>query len=302
MLEGSTKIDHSVRKALEIPAKTPNEEGPGLEIDDINGLWDILGRRQVQKTLFDGKPTELKLNKLNIYEEGGFFARHVDHPAKDVVGTLVVILNQFRYRGGEFRLGNGVQIEHPLVPSEHDCQTSVAFYADVPHSIEPVKEGRRVSLSFYIMKGEDWENTVPNTYQMITNGQFELLAKAVKSLLDMHDEFGILMGHQYSIYETDEKGVDQPLLSVIKNLNGKSLVDSEIQSVVLNHHEEAMLDYSEDRSKTVEVFRCDLDDWNYLVGATLKKPPNPQRLPIYHCGESSGNALAGSEFTGNDGA
>lgn len=168
----------------------------------------------------------------------------------------------------------------------------IAFYADVPHSVEPVKEWHRVSLSFHIVKGENWDATVPKTYQDLVRNSNTIFEKALKSLLNLHDQFGILLGHQYSIYETDEKGADQPMLSVIKLLKEKCLLDFEIHSVVLKHEESFLLiGWDREESTVVKVFRCNTEDWNYLLGETSTKPSSPDQMPIYHCGGAYGDTL-----------
>lgn len=41
----------------------------------------------------------------------------------------------------------------------------------------------------------------------------------------------------------------------------------------------------------VKVFRCNSEDWNYLVDETTTKPPTCERMPIYHYGGSYGDVL-----------
>ena len=257
--------------------------------------------------LLDGKPFELKLNKLNIYTEGGFFSRHVDTPAEDVVGSLVVILNKFSYRGGAFTLGNDKIEGKSEEDDESDTLTCIAFYADVPHSVEPVTLGNRVSLSFQIMKGENWNTTLPTTYKNIVNKTSTTLEKALRALLKSHEQYGILLGHQYSIYETDEKGEDQPLISVIKLLKAQSALDFEIHNVVLRHYQKVLSECKDwyEINREVKVFRCDPEDWNYLAGKATKKPPIPDHIPIYHSGGTYGEIVdkfrqQGCEHTGNN--
>jgi len=129
--------------------------------------------------------------KLNVYQAGGFFARHVDTPLEaGMLGSLVVGVPTKRgFRGGELLLhegtgrgfamrtpatdgDDGVRVLH-VPPADAEARRTdayafdafegfgradtggipwVAFWGDVPHEVSPVTEGVRITFTYAIMR------------------------------------------------------------------------------------------------------------------------------------------------------
>lgn len=217
-------------------------------------------------------------------------------PVENCVGTLVLAFQGLSCaKGGNLRVGQ----------LRFDSSQSVAFYPDVPHSVELVEEGYRVSASFSIMKGEGWDSTTPTTYQEAIRSKQSVLQGALQQLLERHPKFGVLLEHRYSVHETDGKGADQPLLAELRKLADEGVLGYEIHNAILSHSEESwkyIEMVSDEGERTEFVFRCDLDDWNYLLGhtGTSTKPNPPEKMPVYHCGAKYGRKIHGHQQLGSE--
>lgn len=243
----------------------------------------------MEEVLFEGNPTQLRMNKLNVYSRDMLSSPHGDTPdSEDVVGTLIAVLWKFPFSGGGIKLGESTIVGNSTFVKEPSRDfTLIAFGGGVPHSVEPVTEGHMATLTFDILKKGAWNTCLPITYQDVTNTQSVLFERALKDLLGLHDQFGILVGPQVAVDTTQH-----PLVSVMEQMKREFLLDMELHNVVVSHYEEIrpFWDHDEEK-KVIKVFRCDSEDWNYLVGATSKKPPTRERIPIYHYRESYGDML-----------
>ena len=92
------------------------------------------------------------LHNLLIYEKDQFFKEHQDsEKIPGMVATLIVVLPS-AHIGGEFILKHNNQtytfLSEQLNSKELKC---FSFYADCHHSIEPVKQGYRVALTYNLI-------------------------------------------------------------------------------------------------------------------------------------------------------
>lgn len=107
----------------------------------------------ISKLLFNDRKISFKMNKLNVYAKNGHFNEHKDTPKPNVIGSLIVEL-PYEYSGGEFKIRfddadkKGVSLS-ALYGGGY--MRMFAFYCECVHSIEKVKSGTRVTLSFYIL-------------------------------------------------------------------------------------------------------------------------------------------------------
>lgn len=96
--------------------------------------------------------------RINIYEVGGHFSRHVDTPScGECIGTLVWALNPGGWEGGDLRVACSPSRTSSwsgtmLTPDTADPKAvfraqGVMFYSDMPHQVMPVTAGVRVTLS-----------------------------------------------------------------------------------------------------------------------------------------------------------
>ena len=101
----------------------------------------------------------VKLYKLLIYRQGGFFAAHRDsEKVAGMVATLSLTLPT-QGAGGELVIRHGdSETVFDMRAQEPSELTFAAFYADCLHEARPVTEGHRISLVFnlFIRSGKKW--------------------------------------------------------------------------------------------------------------------------------------------------
>lgn len=141
-LKDETRLDRGVRDTWEIP-------GPRITVDDRRWegrLATELGRIRRELGLPAGCRLKARLQNLLIYAPGQFFVTHQDSErADDMIATLIVGLPS-HFRGGAMVIEH--QGEKKLVGGSVRDLTLIAFYADCPHEVRPVKEGYRVVLTY----------------------------------------------------------------------------------------------------------------------------------------------------------
>ncbi|MFJ9543618.1 2OG-Fe(II) oxygenase [Streptomyces sp. NPDC101225] len=90
-----------------------------------------------------------QLHALLVYGKGQFFLPHQDSEKDDaMVGTLVLSLPS-AHTGGELVIGHAGQ-SRTYRASKTELSL-VAFYADCPHEVTPVRSGYRVTLTFNLL-------------------------------------------------------------------------------------------------------------------------------------------------------
>ena len=142
-----TLVDPSVRDCLQIDSGHVSLSGRAWP-DSLAKILAI-----VAKGL--GLPVErldAELYKLLVYRRGGFFAEHRDtEKVAGMVGTLSLSLPTAG-SGGEIVVRHGDdETTYDMTATEPSELAFAAFYADCPHEVLPVTEGRRVSLVFNLL-------------------------------------------------------------------------------------------------------------------------------------------------------
>lgn len=151
-----TRYDRNVRDAFQLKAA-----GGALAVSNFDpetaGILQAIQRELAPR---DPNPISAELYAVNVYTEGGHFAKHKDTPrGGDMLGTLVVCLpSQFRrgrlmlsHHGIVRRLDWGAEIESQTEPNQLHW---AAFFGDVDHEIEEVWSGARVTLAYLLRRGE----------------------------------------------------------------------------------------------------------------------------------------------------
>ena len=137
-----TLLDPEVRDALQIGAEHVNLEGTASK-----RLGDEILRWIAKDMGLDDAELHLKPLKLLVYEEGGHFASHCDTEKSEGMVASATVVVPSRYEGGT------LEIEHAgrtLRFAEGGAQKWrwAAWYADCRHTLESVRSGARVSITF----------------------------------------------------------------------------------------------------------------------------------------------------------
>jgi hypothetical protein len=226
---GQTKTDTEVRYCLQIVP----------EVDDLlpDNFPDTM-RDQIQSTLYPNREIILELNKINIYPEGGHFKPHLDTPKPGVIGSLVVF-GPSPFEGGDLVIDdNGTE--------RHYNTGIVAFYSSMPHWVEPVLSGTRVTATYYIKEDNSDEEaeTEPPPPPLLTI--LETLRK---------QSFGVILSELYSKLESGVlKGEDRKLQDLLSYFN------VEYYPVIVKYHE-TYYDNDDDTKFKATVFRATEQDF-----------------------------------------
>jgi len=152
------RLDRTVRDALQLKA----EKG-AFSVSDFDpesaGILESIRREMLPP---GSSSISAELYALNIYTRGGHFAPHKDTPrGADMFGTLVVCLPSYFLRGHLSLMHRGVAERFDWGADLAKHQTSkiywAAFFGDVDHQIEQVRDGARVTLTYLLRRDQTSE-------------------------------------------------------------------------------------------------------------------------------------------------
>ncbi len=206
-----TRHDESVRRSREI-------SGDRVRLTEA---WTTRLRRGLDSVLADlGFPKEgevdATLQKLVIYEKGGFFAPHRDTERDPGMwGTLVVVLPS-EHQGGELVVGHaGASEVFDLSAAASSRRLGfVGFYADCVHEIRPVASGSRVALTFALHGPSSVASPVPG------QGRAAVRA-ALEAFFEEEEWLVLLLDHAYTRQRfgwSELKGLDRHRVDLLRAL------------------------------------------------------------------------------------
>lgn len=144
-----TLTDTNVRDTWELTPDQITLGGPGwtaLMNGALEHFRDELGLPQTSRLWAEP-------HSMLVYSKGQFFLPHQDSEKDDaMVGTLVVSLPSV-HTGGELVIDHAG--ESTAYRASKEELTFVAFYADCPHQVTPVRSGYRVTLTFNLLCGSE---------------------------------------------------------------------------------------------------------------------------------------------------
>ena len=194
-----TLLDRRVRDTYEVPKSK-------VRID--RRRWDKTLIPMLDRLRADlGLPPEVKLraelHSMLVYAQGQFFVRHQDSEKGDgMIASLVVTLPS-RFTGGALVVG-----EAGAATTYRGSKRSlsfVAFYADCPHEVKPVRSGYRVVLTYNLFlrgaAGLPAEDDSPLVAELAA------LAKEHFGQPDAPTRLVYLLDHEYT-----QRGLDWSLL------------------------------------------------------------------------------------------
>ena len=172
---------------------------------------DIIGNIQKQLEKQTNMKLRLELDKINIYQEGGFFKKHSDTPKLNMIGTLLLVLPS-EFTGGDFQVGKNT-IDF-ATNSKNSIQW-LAFYSDTVHSVDKVLSGNRVTVTYDIFSEAKLDNMeiIP-----LIDINPDLTVNTVFGKTRMGDMwFGYFCYHKYTDSNTNNlKGIDKQIFELAK--------------------------------------------------------------------------------------
>lgn len=187
-----TIIDTSVRKTWELDCAA---------FDCRNPAWASylagLSKRAVD-ALGVQVSCRAKRYKLLLYEEGAFFNPHQDsEKVPSMFGTLIVCLPS-EHSGGQVRLihGGKERVLETAPTSSFDIST-LAWYSDVQHEVNPILSGYRQVLTYNLVQDE---RKLLQTAAALDASHYRLerLLRIWELKFDYHQMFVYPLEHQYT--------------------------------------------------------------------------------------------------------
>ncbi len=198
----------------------------------------------------------MEVYHLNFYEEGNFFNIHRDTPSSpEMFGTLVICLPTL-FSGGTLMLQPN---RDEIVPIKWDIESSshlqwVAFFGDIPHRVEEVTSGTRITITYKLYFSKDTEG--PNFVSFPTI----IHPNKIKEIQDKLDHWvykdtkiqRISWGCKY-MYSNSPKKCDGRFLKGFDSTLYATLTQAGYDPKVM-----AMIADSEDWNEEKIEFECDL--------------------------------------------
>ncbi len=149
-LGAETRVDTRVREGGQLRVDQ------GLVVNELD-LQRSNVLETIRRALFPryAKPPRAELYAVHVYPRDGHFVSHKDTPRDaDVVGTLVVCMPT-NFSGGELVVRHDAEVRYDWARHTHSREPVTtlcwaAFYGDVDHAIEPVRDGVRVTLTYLL--------------------------------------------------------------------------------------------------------------------------------------------------------
>lgn len=201
LVANKTVYNETVRKALQI--KDFSIESFKVEKSEASTFEEAMIPFLKKDNGVFPRATNIRLvpHAINVYGEGGHFARHVDTQRyPDMIGTLNLIMGT--YKGGKFTVFHptetAVRKNRLIIGSNRDGAIQCVFLrATCPHQVDPVESGVRVSITF----------DVCGTMNYYGEKSKELLT-VVDGVLACHPDkthVGITMQHMYTAQDIERR-------------------------------------------------------------------------------------------------
>jgi formylglycine-generating enzyme required for sulfatase activity len=150
--------------------------------------------------------------KINLYGPGDRFATHRDTPEKDLVGTFLLALSGW----GPPCLGGGLVVHDTGGKYRWDGSRGwAAFMPYLPHEVEPVDSGARVTIAFKVFATGNGASSEPATIDE------SLLAEAANRIAlcrNDNGQVGVLLAFGYSLNCTALCGRDLLIYRALERL------------------------------------------------------------------------------------
>ncbi|KAI1414341.1 hypothetical protein F5Y13DRAFT_197797 [Hypoxylon sp. FL1857] len=184
-----TVVDTSVRKTWELDHsqfKCANPDWHDFVESLLDDASENLGMSQVKAEPY----------KLLLYDEGSFFKRHKDsEKVPGMIGTLVICLPS-KHKGGSVRLFHGKTYVFDTDKTSEFSLTSLAWFSDVTHEVEPLESGYRLVLTYNIIHTGGIRMSAKLAGKQLTN--IRILLTEWRSRLPGRDMLVYLLDHKYT--------------------------------------------------------------------------------------------------------
>lgn len=227
---GETKVDPNIRQGysvlLNVP-KSPVHISEDVIKDLTYAFMNMTGITNIKVVPY----------KMNIYEKGHFFKRHVDTPEENMIATIICDTDGYPFQEC-FKIDDTIWTRK----KGNMC----IFYSDVPHEVLPL-DGYRETFTFKVYCTNQLQ------LKLEINPEGNPITKNLCQRIDFDKPFGILLQNGYSVDMLKDKMMDfAPKLKGKDRELVKSLIeigkDCQLIPVVVNDLILAEHDYNDPNS------------------------------------------------------
>lgn len=199
LMNGETVYDPSVRVAEELLLQ-PDPDKPEWNTSPNDPLrdTDVLAYAHTRFCCFaddnseydwSGREADLMSYKLNVYHEGGFFAEHVDTPSPEgCCATMLITVPGMKHTGGELVLrhkdaipndqnsGDTFVCDSAIESEDENVCHIFMFYSDIPHSVQKVISGARVTIAYKLRFSPNGKKRTPPRKSLDSKPRYQQIA------------------------------------------------------------------------------------------------------------------------------
>jgi hypothetical protein len=321
---GTDVLDEGVRRAREIlpdRLRLVLPHGGSIPWAHTTLVGAVL--KTALSVLQPGYPCAVRLHKLNLYGQGGFFVDHVDTPRdRAMIGTVVVGLPSSHAGGALGVTHAGASFVHQFASEGKSVASWAALYGDCPHRVEPVTAGCRLTLTFDLVHDPELKDQryVPKYYypkairteerSAVPEESVAVMTTRLLKAVEAHcalakplgkrKPLGIVLSHRYVGNEptlAGLKGVDRLVADAIGSVRRVQL----LPVLVYRHLVTDKWEYDPNSEAGVVAFTP--ADLRYVMDP--KANPRPPRIKTHTFVDMVAGRLveerrmAGSNYTGN---
>jgi hypothetical protein len=198
--------------------------------------------RQTWASRFQPESVRIEPYKINVYAPGDRFTMHRDTPEKNLVGTFLLALSGW----GPPCSGGGLVVHDEVGTFRWDGASGwAAFLPYLPHEVEPITAGARITLAFKVFATSNAESERQSPFD---EALLEEAANRIALCRNDRGHVGVLLKYAYSLNGTALCGSDRFIYRALERLGA-------VQSVPVAVH--------------VKAEAADADMWKWRATANV---------------------------------
>lgn len=179
--------------------------------------------RRTWASRFQPESVRIEPYKINVYAPGDRFAMHRDTPEKNLVGTFLLALSGW----GAPCSGGGLVVHDEVGTFRWDGASGwAAFLPYLPHEVEPITAGARITLAFKVFATSSAESERQSPFD---EALLEEAANRIALCRNDRGQVGVLLKYAYSLNGTALCGSDRFIYRALERLGTVQTVPVAVQ-------------------------------------------------------------------------
>ena len=179
--------------------------------------------RRTWASRFQPESVRVEPYKINVYAPGDRFAMHRDTPEKNLVGTFLLALSGW----GPPCSGGGLVVHDEVGTFRWDGASGwAAFLPYLPHEVEPITAGARITLAFKVFATSSAESERQSPFD---EALVEEAANRIALCRNDRGQVGVLLKYAYSLNGTALCGSDRFIYRALERLGTVQSVPVAVQ-------------------------------------------------------------------------